>query len=51
MADYKEMYCVLCAAADKALRELDDGIVEKAKETLQKALFQAEEIYIETSDD
>ena len=47
MPDYQKMYYVLCAAASKAI----DTPPEEAKQILQKALYEAEEIYIRTSDD
>ena len=44
---YKEMYSILCSAASQAidlLQEVDDSAV--AVSVLQKALWDAEEIYI-----
>lgn len=42
MADYKSMYHILCSAASKAL----DTPLKNASEILQKALREAEEIYL-----
>lgn len=42
MADYKSMYHILCSAASKAL----DTPLKDAAEILQKALHEAEEIYL-----
>ena len=47
MPDYQKMYYVLCAAASKTT----DAPPEEAKQILQKALYEAEEIYIRTSED
>ena len=47
MPDYQKMYYVLCDAASKAI----DATPEEAKQILQKALYEAEEIYIRTSED
>lgn len=44
---YRKMYAILCHAASEALDELEiPKNTEKAKEILQKALWQAEELYI-----
>ena len=46
------MYHILCAAASEALDELPDEPANAAgRDTLQKALNEAENIYIETADD
>jgi hypothetical protein len=45
MADYQQMYYVLCSATSKAI----DLPPEKAKQLLQTALYEAEEIYFCTS--
>lgn len=50
MADYKKMYTELCAAVDDSITALE--AIPAARETmhkLQKALENAEEIYIQTS--
>ena len=50
MPDYKKMYAVLCGAIDDAIEPL--GKIPEAAQTaklLQAALFEAEEIYIDTS--
>lgn len=44
MTDYQKMYYLLCSAASKAI----DATPEEAKQILQKALFEAENIYIYT---
>ncbi|MCH5353208.1 MAG: hypothetical protein J1E06_07055 [Acutalibacter sp.] len=44
MADYQKMYSLLCRAASKAI----DAPPEEARQLLQKALFEAENIYIHT---
>jgi len=52
MADYKRMYALLCRAVDDAIDALEI-IPEAARvaEALQTVLYQAEEIYIENSDE
>ena len=50
MADYQKMYYILCRAMDKALDVLPDG-GEEARQVLQQAMYEAEERYIETSED
>lgn len=45
MPDYQKMYYVLCDAASRAI----DALPEQAKQILQQALDEAEEIYIRTS--
>ena len=50
MPDYKKMYAVLCGAIDDAIEPLEK--IPEAAQTaklLQAALFEAEEIYIDTS--
>ena len=47
MPDYQKMYYILCEAASKAI----DAPPEEAKQILQKALYEAEKIYIRTSED
>lgn len=52
MPDYKTMYHILCAAADRAvtlLEERENSFL--AEDILRTALLQAEEIYIETADE
>lgn len=44
MANYKKMYSILCGAVSEAI----DATPERAKELLQEALFEAEDIYIQT---
>ena len=47
MPDYKRMYAILCAAASEALDLLPDlPFNREGRELLQKALLEAEEIYI-----
>jgi len=49
MADYKKMYALLCGAIDDALDDLNNIPLAKASaEKLQKALLDAEEMYIES---
>ena len=50
MPDYKKMYAVLCVAIDDAIEPLEK-IPEAAQIalSLQNALYEAEEIYIDTS--
>lgn len=47
MADYQKMYCLLCGVISEAI----DAPPEKAKMLLQNALFEAEEIYIQTCEE
>lgn len=42
MADYQKMYYIICNAASKAI----DASPEEAKQLLQKALLEAENVYI-----
>lgn len=44
MADYQKMYYLICSAASKAI----DAPPEEAKRLLQTALYEAEDIYIQT---
>ncbi len=44
MADYRKMYGILCRAISAAL----DAPPEKGKRLLQDALYEAEEVYIDT---
>ena len=49
MADYKKMYILLCSAIDDVLdRLLESADTAEIGQTLQDALLQAEEIYIDT---
>ena len=50
MADYRKMYTVLCCAIDDVIDDLAQ--IPKARQSmlhLQRALQQAEDIYIETT--
>ena len=47
MADYKKMYYIICSAASKAI----DAPPEKARQLLQSALYEAENIYTLTCGD
>ena len=47
MADYQKMYCLMCRAASKAI----DAAPEDAKQILQTALNEAEDIYIQTCEE
>lgn len=50
MSDYKRMYALLCGAIDKVIDPLEQiPAAEHILETLQDALLDAEEIYIETT--
>ena len=52
MPDYQKAYHILCAAASMALDALPQTEENAAgREMLQKALYEAEEVYIETADD
>lgn len=42
----RQMYAVLCGGVDDALTQLETGGVWEARETLQRALTLAEELYI-----
>ena len=51
MADYKKMYAILCGAVDDVLDDLRGiPLAVPAAEKLQKALLDAEEMYIETEE-
>ena len=52
MPDYKKMYGILCRAIDKVIDPLA-GIPQAKRyaESLQEAMLEAEELYIETSAD
>ena len=50
MADYRKMYYVLCKAIDDVINPLDHiPLAKPYAEQLQKALLEAEEIYINTT--
>ena len=50
MPDYKKMYAVLCKAIDDAIGPLEQiPSAKQIAESLQNALLEAEEIYIEDS--
>lgn len=50
MADYRKMYYVLCKAVDDVIDPLDRiPLAKPYAEQLQKALLEAEEIYINTT--
>ncbi len=52
MADYQKMYYILCQSVSKALDELPQTQWnEPARKQLQDALEQAEELYIQTTED
>ncbi len=47
MEDYRKMYCILCKAASEALDLLPDREdTREAREVLQAALLEAEEVYL-----
>ena len=46
MPDYAKMYATLCAAASEAIDLINAGNTAQAAEDLQKALLDAEELYI-----
>ena len=47
--DYKRMYTCLAAAVDRALTELEEHReADRIHTGLQKALYEAEEIYLNT---
>ena len=50
MANYQKMYYILCRAVDEALDILPEDAAE-VRQVLQRALDQAEEIYIDTAED
>lgn len=47
MVEYQKMYYIICAAASKAI----DAPPEEAKQILQTALYEAEDIYIRTCEE
>ena len=50
MTDYRKMYYVLCKAIDDVIDPLDRiPLAKPYAEQLQKALLEAEEIYINTT--
>ncbi len=50
MADYRKMYAILCAAGSEALDLLPATAENRAgREKLQKALYEAEEVYIDSA--
>lgn len=50
MPDYKKAYHILCSAASHALDLLPEtNNTTPVREALQNALYEAEELYIETS--
>lgn len=50
MADYRKMYYILCKAIDDVIDPLDQiPLARSYAEQLQKALLEAEEIYISTT--
>lgn len=51
MPDYERMYHILCAAASRAIDEMDNGRLAGCRKLLQDALTEAEELYISWADD
>ena len=52
MPDYEKMYHILCKAASAALDRLPDMMKNReGRNILEMALLEAEELYVETSDD
>ena len=52
MADYKKMYAILCLAIDKVIDPLElFPEAEPSVRCLRRALLEAEEVYIATSED
>ena len=50
MPDYERMYALLCGAVDEAIDSLEKiPAAEHISQSLQAALLEAEEIYIETA--
>lgn len=50
MPDYKKMYAVLCKAIDDAIDPLEQNpSANQIAKSLQDALLEAEEIYIDTT--
>ncbi len=51
MPDYKKMYALLCAAASDALDSLPDIPENRSgRELLQRALYEAEDMYLDAQD-
>ena len=52
-ADYRHMYYILCNAASRALDAMPEGGDDStaAAEILRKALEEAEELYIQTTEE
>ena len=49
MADYERMYHIVCAAMDRALDMLEgEPGAAQARQSIQAALLEAEEVYIQT---
>ncbi|MBQ9686983.1 MAG: hypothetical protein IJV41_10640 [Oscillospiraceae bacterium] len=46
MPDYQKMYALLCAAASEAIDRIDASRPREARALLQRALWQAEELYV-----
>ena len=52
MADYRKMYAILCTAGSEALDLLPETAENRAgREKLQKALYEAEEVYVASAED
>ncbi len=52
MPDYKMMYHILCAAASEALDALpEESDTAAGRDILQKALYEAEELYLTAEDE
>lgn len=52
MAEYQKMYYILCASASKALDALPDTPeTQAARLLLQQALYEAEELYIDSAEE
>ena len=50
MADYRTMYTILCVAIDGVIDPIDRIPLARAyAQTLQRALLEAEEVYISTA--
>lgn len=47
MADFQKMYAIICMAASRAI----DAPPEETKRLLQTALYEAEDLYIRTSEE
>ena len=46
MPDYPKMYALVCAAASEAIDLIEAGDAAAAADALQRALYQAEELYV-----